>query len=163
MNERFEIRTASSKDVDVLARALLEATNWSGEARKSLDDMYSSHYLEGWPKDGDAGVVAEASDGTRAGAAWFRLLKGDEAGYGYVADDIPELSIGVLPEYRGQGAGAGLMEGLIEQGRKLGLRAISLSVEDGNRARHLYDRFGFEKVGRNGGSDTLLLPLVTSR
>lgn len=35
--------------------------------------------------------------------------------------------------------------------------AISLSVEDGNRARVLYERLGFVKVGRNGGSDTLLL------
>lgn len=37
--------------------------------------------------------------------------------------------------------------------------AISLSVEDGNRARALYERLGFRRVGRNGGSDTLLLKL----
>jgi len=37
--------------------------------------------------------------------------------------------------------------------------AISLSVEDGNRARALYERLGFRTVGRNGGSDTLLLEL----
>lgn len=37
--------------------------------------------------------------------------------------------------------------------------AISLSVEDGNRARALYERLGFRKIGRNGGSDTLLLEL----
>jgi len=32
-------------------------------------------------------------------------------------------------------------------------------VEDGNRARALYERLGFRKIGRNGGSDTLLLEL----
>jgi ribosomal protein S18 acetylase RimI-like enzyme len=51
------------------------------------------------------------------------------------------------------------MERLIGQGSSRGLRAISLSVEDGNRARLLYERLGFRKVGRNGGSDTLLLEL----
>jgi hypothetical protein len=33
------------------------------------------------------------------------------------------------------------------------------AFEDGNRARHLYQRPGFEVVGRNGGSDTMLLNL----
>ncbi len=52
------------------------------------------------------------------------------------------------------------MEGLIALASARGLRAISLSVEDGNRARVLYERLGFRKVGRNGGSDTLLLGLL---
>ena len=38
--------------------------------------------------------------------------------------------------------------------------AVSLSVEDGNRARALYERAGFTVVGRNGGSDTMLLALT---
>lgn len=51
------------------------------------------------------------------------------------------------------------MERVISQGISQGLRAISLSVEDGNRARVLYERLAFRKGGRNGGSDTLLLEL----
>jgi ribosomal protein S18 acetylase RimI-like enzyme len=51
------------------------------------------------------------------------------------------------------------MKALIAQGSARGFRAISLSVEDGNRARLLYERLGFSKVGRNGGSDILLLEL----
>jgi hypothetical protein len=40
-----------------------------------------------------------------------------------------------------------------------GLPGISLSVEDGNRARSLYSRLGFQVVGRSGNSDTMLLRL----
>ncbi|MFB0840468.1 MULTISPECIES: GNAT family N-acetyltransferase [unclassified Arthrobacter] len=65
-----------------------------------------------------------------------------------------------LPGHRGRGVGTALMEGLIALASARGLRAISLSVEDGNRARVLYERLGFRKVGRNGGSDTLLLGLL---
>ena len=42
--------------------------------------------------------------------------------------------------------------------RASGAPAVSLSVEDGNdRARALYDSLGFVAVGREGGSDVLLL------
>ncbi|WP_269048102.1 GNAT family N-acetyltransferase [Paenarthrobacter sp. Z7-10] len=77
-----------------------------------------------------------------------------------MAADIPELTIGMLPDHRGAGTGTALMTALLALARSHGLRAISLSVEDGNRARALYDRLGFVKVGRNGGSDTLLVRLA---
>lgn len=160
MAAHLVIRDATDQDVDVLARALLEAANWNGESRMTLEETPTSRYLTGWPRTGDVGVVAETSDGVSVGAAWFRFLPADDAGYGYVADDVPELSIGVLPGHRGEGAGTRLMEALIGRARELRLRAISLSVEDGNRARQLYDRLGFQRVGRNGGSDTLLLELT---
>ncbi|MDF2575580.1 MAG: family N-acetyltransferase, partial [Agromyces sp.] len=46
-----------------------------------------------------------------------------------------------------------------DEARRRGLVGISLSVEDGNRARHLYERAGFRVVGRNGNADTMLLEL----
>lgn len=160
------IREASAEDSGVLGAAGLEAMNWTGEARFTLEQFMSipalSHYIEGWPRAGDFGVIAETVEGAPAGAAWCRLFAADDAGYGFVAPDIPELTIGVLPGHRGAGVGTALMEGLIGQGSGRGLRAISLSVEDGNKARLLYERLGFRKVGRNGGSDTLLLELQTS-
>ena len=40
------------------------------------------------------------------------------------------------------------------------LTGLSLSVEDGNdRARALYESYGFVVVGREGNSDTMLLAL----
>lgn len=134
--------------------------NWNGAARFTQEEFKTnpeiSRYLAGWPQTGDFGVVAETADGTPIGGAWCRSFAPDSAGYGFVAEDIPELTIGVLPDYRGSGAGTALIASPIAVGRSRGLRATSLSVEDGNRARVLYERMGFAKGGRNGGSDTLL-------
>lgn len=44
-------------------------------------------------------------------------------------------------------------------GRSRALQGINLGVEDGNRAWNLYERLGFARVGRNGGSKMLLLRL----
>ena len=162
-NEAMIIREATDEDLGILTAAALEAMNWSGETRFTYEQFMStpelSHYLGGWPRKGDFGVVAETADGISVGAAWCRTFAAEDAGYGFVASDVPEVTIGVLAGHRGSGAGTALMEGLIAQGSSRGLRAISLSVEDGNRARLLYERLGFCKVGRNGGSDTLLLEL----
>lgn len=159
----YTVRAADAGDIDALRAAGVEAMNWTGEARFTLEDYLSqpklSRYLEGWPRGGDVGVVAETAAGTPVGAAWCRFLAADDAGYGFVRDDIPELTIGVQPGHRGAGIGTALLEGLLGEAAARSIPAISLSVEDGNRARALYERLGFRTVGRNGGSDTLLLEL----
>ena len=52
-----------------------------------------------------------------------------------------------------------MLDAVVAEAQRRALPGISLSVEDGNRARHLYERAGFRVVGRNGGSDTMLLRL----
>lgn len=164
-DEAIIIREATANDTVILTAAGLEAANWRGDTLLTLEQFTDnpdlSHYLAGWPRAGDFGVVAESATGAGAGAAWCRTFTAEDAGYGFVAADIPELTIGVLPTHRGAGTGKALMANLIALGRLRAIRAISLSVEDGNRARALYENLGFVKVGRNGGSDTLLLQLAT--
>lgn len=164
-DKAVRIREARANDGLTLEAACLEAINWSGHVRftreQFLKEPELAHYVADWPRGGDFGVVAETREGNAVGAAWCRTFAADDAGYGFVADDVPELTIGVLPGHRGVGIGSALMRALIGLGTSRGLRAISLSVEDGNRARMLYERLGFSKVGRSGGSDTLLLPLET--
>lgn len=164
----INVREATAEDTATLWAACFEAANWGGDIRFTTDQLMNdpefSHYVHGWPRNGDFGVVAETRRsetrrGKGIGAAWCRIFSADDAGYGFVADDIPELSIGVVPGHRGMGTGTALMTALIDLGRSRGERAISLSVEDGNRARDLYERLGFVRVGRNGSSDTLLLTL----
>jgi ribosomal protein S18 acetylase RimI-like enzyme len=79
------------------------------------------------------------------GAAWLRLLTGDNKGYGYWSDDTPELTIALAPDFRGQGIGTQLLQTLLEAAATR-FRAVSLSVEKSNPARRLYERFGFEIV-----------------
>ena len=101
----------------------------------------------------------KTDDGRPVGAVWARLFSEADPGYGFVWDTVPELSMGVLPGQRGSGAGTALLAAVAVQARKLGFDALSLSVEDSNPARHLYERGGFSKVDRTGGSDTMLLRL----
>jgi ribosomal protein S18 acetylase RimI-like enzyme len=118
-----------------------------------------SRYVAGWGRDellssGDLGFVAEA-DARPIGAAWLRLLAGDEPGYGYVDDETPELSMAVLPGYRGRGVGGQLLTRLLTQAARR-YPAVSLSVAADNPARRLYERHGFVVVKRSGNSLTML-------
>lgn len=159
----MHLRDATADDADLLVDMLLEAFNWTGEPRFTRDDVlrdaHTARYVGGWGRPGDLGVVAVA-DGTPVGAAWARALPANAPGYGWVADDVPELGLAVAAGHRGRGAGSALLAGLLDRTRSAGCRAVSLSVEDGNTAaRALYERHGFVVVGRNGGSDTLLRTL----
>ncbi|MFE5912454.1 GNAT family N-acetyltransferase [Streptomyces wedmorensis] len=159
----MSVRPAVARDVDFLWRVLLEAYNWNGEQRFTAEqlaaDPRAARYLVGWPRRGDFGVIAETDAGEPVGAVWARRLSGSEPGYGFVAPDVPELTLGVLPEHRGRGHGRALMEALIQAAaeRPASVARLSLSVEDGNRAVHLYTALGFTRVGRNGNSDTMVL------
>jgi ribosomal protein S18 acetylase RimI-like enzyme len=156
---RVHTREASARDVPFLERILLEAYNWSDRrftAAWVRTDPMARRYLEGFPAEGDLGLVALA-DGVPVGAAWARPLPADRAGYGFVAADVPELTIGVLPEARRRGVASTLLAEIIGLAVDRRAPGLSLSVEDGNAARRLYERAGFEVAGRNGGSDTMVL------
>jgi GNAT superfamily N-acetyltransferase len=167
----MEIREATAGDADYLLDMLVEACNWSGQRRVSRTAVEADHqlrsYVSGWPRDHDVGVVAIDDRASRIGAAWARTFTAAEPGYGYVGDDVPEISMAVDPRWRGQGVGRRLLRALIEMAQEGGWRAISLSVEDGNRARQLYLAAGFTTVGRSGTSETMVLDLqrdvLTSR
>ncbi|WP_298459013.1 GNAT family N-acetyltransferase [uncultured Cellulomonas sp.] len=166
----MHLRDAVPSDADLLAELLLEAYNWTGQQRMGhaamLADPHARRYLDGWMRPRDLGVVAVdgaagSVDQPALGAAWLRTTTRDRPGYGYVADDVPELSMAVRAGRRGAGLGGALLAALLDRARASGTRAVSLSVEDGNdRARALYERHGFGVVGRTGGSDTMLLVLA---
>ncbi|GAA4285242.1 hypothetical protein GCM10022261_27730 [Brevibacterium daeguense] len=110
--------------------------------------------------DGPHGRSADASaPAAPAGAAWIRIFA-DDPGFGWVSDSIPELSVAVLPEHQGEGIGRRLISTLIQMARLSGVEAISLAVEEGNGARHLYDELGFVAVGSSGNSVVMLLDLA---
>jgi GNAT superfamily N-acetyltransferase len=95
------------------------------------------------------------------GAAWLRFLPSDDAGYGFVADGVPELGIGVHPAYRGRGVGRRLLRALLAAAREQGIARISLSVERANPARRLYLDEGFRVVGGDADADTMVVDLPT--
>ena len=101
--------------------------------------------------------VAESLDGATLGyaVAWFAS---DEAELGDLA---------VNPGARGQGVGRALLDAVLEGVRGQGIRSVFLAVRESNdAARRLYERAGFETVGRQAGyysvptEDALVLSLA---
>jgi ribosomal protein S18 acetylase RimI-like enzyme len=144
----LRLRPVEDGDVDFLWRMLFRAW-WShldeGATEQSIrarPDL--AHYVEGWGRPGDDGVVALDATGALVGAAWLRLLTGEHRlGPAFVADDVPELAIAVEEGHEGQGVGSSLLEGLLARS---GDRTIVLTARATNPAVRLYERFGFEVV-----------------
>jgi len=143
---------------------LVAAVTWNGQLLLTPAEVETdpalAHYLRGWQRPDDFGVVATNDADEPVGAAWARSFDRDVPGYGFVSSGIPEISMGVLPALRGRGVGTRLLGALIREARARDHRALSLSVEDGNRARALYQRAGFVRHSRNGNSDTMLLTMT---
>lgn len=142
------LRALRPGETGLLERATLGNLNWCGP-RFTLDDVRSeprfARYTRLLPGRGDHGLVAEEA-GEPIGVVWVSFLPGNEPGYGFLADGVPELSIGVLDGHRGRGTGRALLRGAIAQARRRGTGRISLSVEQGNPARRLYASEGFRAV-----------------
>lgn len=129
-----------------------------GSVTEVLSQAQLAHYVVGWPRPGDLGVIA--LDGQQSvGAAWVRLLPESDPGYGFVDAATPEMSMGVVRAWRGRGIGSRLLDALIAAGREQGLASLSLSVEPDNHARILYERVGFRQVDEVSGSLTMFLRL----
>jgi ribosomal protein S18 acetylase RimI-like enzyme len=155
-----ELRPAQPGDAFFLVEMVAAAATWRpGSRGLSLDELLRdpalAHYVEGWPRPGDLGVIAQ--DPHPIGAAWLRFLPETDPGFGFVDAHTPEVSLAVAAAYRGQGIGSRLLEALIESARSAGVARLSLSVESDNHALRLYERLGFEQIGISGGSVTMLL------
>ena len=124
------------------------------DADQVMADPRYAMYLAGWPRQGDAGLVAE-QDGL-VGAAWYRTYTEASHGHGFIAPDVPELSIAVIAPRRQEGIGRTLLSDLIELSVVEGYRALSLSVAENNPARRLYESLGFEYVTKRGGTWTMI-------
>jgi GNAT superfamily N-acetyltransferase len=159
----IEIRLAGADDLAFIESMVVEAVNWDSERVPLSPEAIAAEptlhrYVSGWPRPTDLGVVAEA-DGLPIGASWMRYFDATEPGYGFLAEDIPELSIGVAAVWRGRGVGGRLLDAMIALARARAIGAISLSVEAANPARRLYERRGFRPVVDDGDAITMRLDL----
>lgn len=154
-----QCRPAEFGDFTFLATMLGEAAVWRPDkhtptADEVMADPRYAMYLEAWPRQGDYGLIAE-HDGP-VGAAWYRTYTEASHGHGFVAEDVPELSIAVIAPCRRRGIGRRLLVELIEASVAQGYRALSLSVAVANPARALYESAGFVLTGRHGTTYTML-------
>ena len=153
------IRRGGAQDVRFLRDMLHHAYYWKERAPEDTGPGPVALYVKAWGRPGDAAMIA-IDGGFPAGAAWYRLFPRDRPGYGFVDERTPELAIAVVPNARGKGVGSALLAALLDRARAEGYGAISLSVDRNNAgAIELYERHGFERVGGEDDSVTMLAHL----
>jgi ribosomal protein S18 acetylase RimI-like enzyme len=142
------IRKGSAADVPFMRSMLAHAYAWRVNAFDA--EIPLTRYVENWGRPGDLALIAHET-GNRVGAAWLRRFPAAEAGYGFLDEQTPELSIAVVPSRRRHGVGQELLDALLEKARAEGHQAVSLSVEQNSAAVSFYERNGFERAGESQG------------
>lgn len=156
------IRPAVKDDEPFLWEMLYYAAHMEEEGAISphaaKNHPFLMRYVRGWKRETDMGCVALEPESNRPiGAAWLRLLLGDDKTFSYIDDFTPELAIAVLPDYAGKGVGTQLLSHMLEAARE-NYAAVVLSVRANNPARRLYERTGFVVTGNainRTGSESL--------
>jgi len=137
---------------EMLYQSIYVPEGQQAPSRDILKEQNIEKYLKNWGSDHDHALLALDDENNLLGAVWIRLLNYENAGYGYIDDDTPELGMAILPENRGQGIGKQLLIKMIETARTIGYPALSLSVDPLNHtALRMYEKSGFEKVYQDDG------------
>jgi GNAT superfamily N-acetyltransferase len=157
------IRTLTADDVEEVRWALYAALAWSPDRQlppleRTLQHPEVARYHQRWGRQGDLGVIA-TMDGDLVGVAYCRLFTADDHGHGYLDDETPEIAVAVRDGYRGRGLGERLLIELAQVARGAGFARLSLSVDSGNRAAHLYRRVGYREISRDEHGIRMVLPL----
>ncbi|MCI2957855.1 ribosomal protein S18-alanine N-acetyltransferase [Agromyces atrinae] len=131
----WQLRRAHVEDVDAimaLETPTFGTDAWSRESMQAELAHHDTYYLVALPvgADADAGIAAYAGVFAARGA-----LQGDIQ------------TIAVAPESRGGGLGRVLIQSLIAEAWKRGIREVFLEVRADNPvAQRLYHREGFEEI-----------------
>jgi GNAT superfamily N-acetyltransferase len=147
------IRKGSPGDVPFMRSMLAHAYGWRVNALDA--DIPLTRYVDNWGRPGDVAVIAHET-GNRVGAAWFRVFRASEPGYGFVDEQTPELSISVVPSRRRHGVGQELLDALLDRARTEGHEQVSLSVEKDSAAVAFYERNGFTPLRESDGGLVML-------
>jgi ribosomal protein S18 acetylase RimI-like enzyme len=164
----IQIRDAGPDDAPFLVSMLVETVNFAPDRQQDplgvLADPQLVSYIADWPRDRDRGLIATNDRGSPIGACWLRYRSASDPGYGFVAPDIPELTIGLGRQARGQGIGRALLRAIAAQARAEGVTTLSLSVEHANLiAALLYRSEGWRLFKHGSDADTLVLDLSQGR
>jgi GNAT superfamily N-acetyltransferase len=148
------LRPVQRDDARFLRDMLRHAYHW----RLAEDpDLPVYRYVRAWGRPGDSGLIAYEGRNV-FGAAWYRLFREGEPGFGFVDEQTPELTIGVVPSHRGRGTGAELLKALLERARQDGFGKLSLSAQRGQT--HFYEQHGFVQEGEPDGAVTMVVTLT---
>ena len=157
----YSIKPFEKKDLpflwEMLYQSIYVPEGQEVPSRDVLKEPAIEKYLSHWGKEHDHALVAVNENNYPIGAVWIRLLDQENAGYGFVDNNTPELGMAIESSYRGLGVGKNLLSKMMDLAKDLGYSAISLSVDTRNKnALRLYENSGFKKEYEDdGGSWTM--------
>lgn len=95
------------------------------------------------------------ADGLKSYECWVMFEGTQQVGHGVIQiilDEAHLLNITIKPESQGCGLGLRLLEHLMARANELGARECFLEVRESNQSAYrLYERFGFNEIGRRRG------------
>lgn len=151
------LRPTSASDQHLLLQvyaatraAELALTGWNQSACEAFVLMQfnaqTSHYRQQWPASDQAVIEVETEGAKQAvGRLWVDRQAGE----------ILVLDIAILPDWCSRGVGTTCLRRLMGECAQGG-QALTIQVEQGNPARRLYERLGFQPVGPQHGLHQLM-------
>ena len=104
------------------------------------------------PGFGEAWNRRQVEDALVLGKCHYGLAQADGECAGFylsrfALDEEELLLLGVIPQQRGRGYGALLLETFMAEALARGARRVLLEMRQGNPAERLYSRYGFKQIG----------------
>ena len=117
-----------------------EATSLAAAIPDELTEAHAANRLREQELGYREVLVAEA-DGRLVGTVSMRET-------GFEVHSMHLFALEVAPDHRGHGIGTSIVEHVVAEARRRGCERVYLEVRADNRARRLYHRLGFRRVGR---------------
>lgn len=138
----MDIGLGGRDDLPDLARLLWQHAAPEEQARQSVEE-FAVDLGAWWTAQGGAhhAFVARATGGALIGMAWLAVVPRVPRPGDTTRCSADVQSVFVLPEERGSGVGAALVEAATQHA--FGLGAGRVTVHSGRRARPVYERLGF--------------------
>ena len=141
---------------DMLYMALYVPKNKPSFPFSIIDNPELRKYFENFGSRRRDKAIIAIREKEFIGIVWGRLYSSSRPGYGFISEDIPEITLAVKPQYRNQGIGSALLSEICDYYKGKSTTAISLSVDKRSPAKALYKRAGFEYFSEKGNSVTMV-------
>lgn len=154
------LRTLAEYEYDILPIFLYNAIPQDNEEDlldiSVIREERFQKYIEKFGKEDDYAIVWE-KDGQIAGLAWTRLFDEANKGFAYISDDIPELTVSILPGYNVQKISAELIEVISNELRIKGYDKVSVSVSENDEMLDVYTKYDFVEKEKQDDNRVLLV------
>ena len=139
----FAIKRAKLDDLNAITEIYNEAiltTDATFDTEPKTDAEQRAWFANHGPKNP---ILVAELDNVVVG--WASLSEWSER---RAYSDTAEISLYVKQEFRGRGTGRRLLEGIIEEGEKVGLHTVIARINEGNKGSiRLHEGVGFEHIG----------------